>query len=96
LIRLFVGCDAGYEKWPAAARHAMTIHSVDLAVLVVYVAATILVGLWVSKRGSKDLDSYFLGGKKLPWYKPKPRPHDGRCLVVSSVEVECTSRSACA
>ena len=46
----------------------MTIHSVDLAVLVAYFVATILVGLWVSKRGSKDMDSYFLGGKSLPWY----------------------------
>jgi len=46
----------------------MTIHGVDIAILVVYFVATILVGLWVSKRGAKDLDSYFLGGKKLPWY----------------------------
>src|SRR3954464_838272 len=46
----------------------MTIRSVDVAVLVAYFVATILVGLWVSKRGSKDMDSYFLGGKSLPWY----------------------------
>src|SRR4051812_15481213 len=46
----------------------MTIHPVDVAVLVAYFAATILVGLWVSKRGAKDMDSYFLGGKSLPWY----------------------------
>jgi SSS family solute:Na+ symporter len=46
----------------------MKIHSVDLAILLVYFAATILVGLWVSKRGAKDSDSYFLGGKTLPWY----------------------------
>ena len=46
----------------------MTISSVDVAVLVAYFVATILVGLWVSKRGSKDMDSYFLGGKSLPWY----------------------------
>ncbi|MGH7989280.1 MAG: sodium:solute symporter family transporter [Limisphaerales bacterium] len=24
--------------------------------------------MWVSRRGSKDLNSYFLGGKALPWY----------------------------
>ncbi len=24
--------------------------------------------MWVSRRGTKDLDSYFLGGKTLPWY----------------------------
>ena len=51
-----------------AAGVSMKIHSVDLAILLVYFAATILVGLWVSKRGAKDSDSYFLGGKTLPWY----------------------------
>jgi solute:Na+ symporter, SSS family len=51
-----------------AARLVMKIQGVDLAVLLVYFAATILVGLWVSKRGAKDSDSYFLGGKSLPWY----------------------------
>jgi Na+/proline symporter len=40
----------------------------DVAILLTYFVATILIGLWVSRRGSKDLDSYFLGGKKLPWY----------------------------
>jgi SSS family solute:Na+ symporter len=46
----------------------MTVHPVDLVILVVYFAVTIVAGLWVSKRGSKDLDSYFLGGKSMPWY----------------------------
>lgn len=46
----------------------MSEHPVDVAVLIAYFVATILVGLWVSKRGSKDMDSYFLGGKSLPWY----------------------------
>src|SRR6185369_16192938 len=45
----------------------MAIQFVDLVVLLVYFAATILVGLWVSKRGAKDPDAYFLGGKSLPW-----------------------------
>jgi Na+/proline symporter len=40
----------------------------DVSILVGYFIATILIGLWVSRRGSKDLDSYFLGGKQLPWY----------------------------
>jgi solute:Na+ symporter, SSS family len=46
----------------------MSIRSVDIGVLVAYFVATILIGLWVSKRGAKDMDSYFLGGKSLPWY----------------------------
>src|SRR5882724_5929856 len=46
----------------------MSIRSTDVAVLVAYFLAVLLIGLWVSRRGSKDMDSYFLGGKSLPWY----------------------------
>ena len=46
----------------------MTLHAVDVGIIVVYFVATILIGFWVSRRGAKDLDSYFLGGKSLPWY----------------------------
>ncbi len=46
----------------------MKLHTLDLAIIVVYFVAVILTGLWVSRRGSKDLNSYFLGGKSLPWY----------------------------
>ena len=46
----------------------MRLQFLDVAILLTYFVATILIGLWVSRRGSKDLDSYFLGGKKLPWY----------------------------
>jgi Na+/proline symporter len=45
----------------------MSVSPIDIAILVAYFAATIFAGFWVSKRGSKDLDSYFLGGKSLPW-----------------------------
>jgi SSS family solute:Na+ symporter len=45
----------------------MSISPIDIAILVAYFAATIFAGFWVSKRGAKDLDSYFLGGKSLPW-----------------------------
>ncbi|HEV2692617.1 MAG TPA: sodium:solute symporter family protein [Verrucomicrobiae bacterium] len=46
----------------------MKLRTVDLAIIVIYFVAVILIGLWVSRRGSKDLNSYFLGGKTLPWY----------------------------
>jgi Na+/proline symporter len=46
----------------------MKLHALDLAIIVTYFVAVILIGLWVSRRGSKDLNSYFLGGKSLPWY----------------------------
>ena len=45
----------------------MSVSPLDVAILLAYFAATIFAGFWVSKRGAKDLDSYFLGGKALPW-----------------------------
>src|ERR1044071_8968254 len=45
----------------------MSVSPIDIAILLAYFAATIVAGFWVSKRGAKDLDSYFLGGKSLPW-----------------------------
>jgi solute:Na+ symporter, SSS family len=46
----------------------MNLQPLDVAIIVGYVATVMLIGLWVSRRGAKDLDSYFLGGKSLPWY----------------------------
>ena len=46
----------------------MKLHTADIAIILVYFFVVIMVGLWVSRRGAKDLNSYFLGGKKLPWY----------------------------
>ena len=45
----------------------MQLHWIDLSIIVLYLIATIFVGFWVSKRASKDMKSYFLGGNKLPW-----------------------------
>ena len=44
------------------------IHAVDIGVILLYLIATIAIGFWVSKRTSKNLSSYFLGGRTLPWY----------------------------
>lgn len=46
----------------------MHLHSLDVAIMVGYFLLVVTVGLWFSRRGTKDLDSYFLGGKSLPWY----------------------------
>jgi SSS family solute:Na+ symporter len=46
----------------------MQLHTLDLGIILGYFVLVLGVGLWVSRRGSKDLDSYFLGGKTLPWY----------------------------
>ncbi|MEN1678814.1 MAG: sodium:solute symporter family protein [Planctomycetota bacterium] len=44
------------------------LHPVDAAILVVYLIATLVAGALLSRRASKDFDSYFLGGRKIPWY----------------------------
>ena len=46
----------------------MQLHWIDIGIIILYLIATIFVGFWVSKRASKDMKSYFLGGNKLPWY----------------------------
>ncbi len=46
----------------------MQLHALDIGIIIGYFIAVISIGLWVSRRGTKDLDAYFLGGKTLPWY----------------------------
>jgi Na+/proline symporter len=41
---------------------------IDTAIVAVYLAATIWLGFWVSKRAEKNLSAYFLAGNRLPWY----------------------------
>ena len=43
-------------------------HPIDIAILLGYVGATVGIGFWVSKRASKNLSAYFLGGNRIPWY----------------------------
>jgi len=42
--------------------------TLDLAVLAVYFTATLAIGFWISRRASRSLRSYFLGGNSVPWY----------------------------
>ena len=49
--------------WPQP--NPMKLQTLDLVIILGYFLAVILIGLWVSRRGAKDLDSYFLGGKSL-------------------------------
>jgi SSS family solute:Na+ symporter len=46
----------------------MRLSTLDIIVLVVYFAAMICVGFYVKRRASKNFESYFLGGKTLPWW----------------------------
>jgi Na+/proline symporter len=46
----------------------MLLHWIDISIIIAYIATTLIIGFWVSKRATKDLNSYFLGGNTLPWY----------------------------
>jgi Na+/proline symporter len=46
----------------------MTLASIDIAIILGYVALTIGVGFWVARLSSGSMANYFLAGNKLPWY----------------------------
>lgn len=41
---------------------------VDIAIIVAYLCFLVFIGLYLKKRASRNLESYLLGGKSLPWY----------------------------
>ncbi len=46
----------------------MSLHFIDIAIIAAYLLGTILIGFWLSKRASKNINSYFLAGNNIPWY----------------------------
>ena len=42
--------------------------SIDVIIIAIYLLLTIGIGVYVAKKASKGLDSYFLGGKSIKWY----------------------------
>ena len=46
----------------------MKLSLVDITIIVLYLLTMIIIGLLLKKRAAKNLDSYFLGGKTLPFY----------------------------
>jgi SSS family solute:Na+ symporter len=46
----------------------MKVHWIDVMIIILYLLTTITIGFLLKKRAAKNLDSYFLGGKSLPWY----------------------------
>jgi Na+/proline symporter len=47
----------------------MHVTAIDFAIILIYLAATIFIGLWYRKKARQNKESYLLGGKSLPWYK---------------------------
>jgi Na+/proline symporter len=44
------------------------LQTIDIVIICCYLLTSVLVGYWVSKRASRNLHSYFLGGNVMPWY----------------------------
>ena len=46
----------------------MALHPIDLFIIAAYVVATVGIGFWISRKASKSIQNYFLGGNEIPWY----------------------------
>ena len=46
----------------------MTIHPIDITILVLYLIAVVSIGIYLTTRASQNLDTYFLAGRSVPWY----------------------------
>src|SRR5918912_2090719 len=40
----------------------------DWVVVAVYMALTLAIGLWLSRRASRSLEDFFVGGRSIPWW----------------------------
>ncbi len=43
-------------------------HPIDYTIVTVYLVALIAIGLYMQRRAGKDIDSFFLGSNKMPWW----------------------------
>lgn len=41
---------------------------IDILIIASYIALSIFIGFWISKKAGKSLQNYFLGGNRLKWY----------------------------
>ena len=45
----------------------MKLANLDIGIVLIYILTTIVIGFIISKKASKNLNSYFLGDNKIPW-----------------------------
>ncbi len=46
----------------------MTLNIIDSSIIIIYLVAVVLMGLWLRTRAGEGMDAYFLGGRSIPWY----------------------------
>jgi solute:Na+ symporter, SSS family len=47
---------------------SITVGGVDLAIIAAYLVVVFLAGILLTRMASTDIDSYFLGGHRMPWW----------------------------
>jgi len=45
----------------------MELHWIDTAIIIGYIIVTLIIGFYIAKRASRNMESYFLGGNEIPW-----------------------------
>jgi Na+/proline symporter len=46
----------------------VNLHILDIGIILLFLATSVIVGYWVSHRAAKSTKNYFLGGNVLPWW----------------------------
>ncbi len=46
----------------------MNLHIIDISIIIAYLAIVALIGIIIQKRASRQLDSYFLADRNIPWW----------------------------
>ncbi len=60
----------------------MNLSTIDATIFVVYLLSIITLGLWVSRKGGRSSEDYFLAGKSLPWWAI------GASLIAANISAE--------
>lgn len=50
------------------ATSSWTIHPIDIAIVGIYFVGVVVSGVVLARRARQNIDSYFLGGRSIPWY----------------------------
>lgn len=46
----------------------MNLSFLDIGIIIIYIIGVLTLGFYLSRKSSKNMESYFLGGNKMPWY----------------------------
>jgi SSS family solute:Na+ symporter len=46
----------------------MNLHPIDAGIVIFYLVTVIVIGISMERRAGKNIESYFLGASKMPWW----------------------------